>query len=1244
MRNATRLFIILTFILNSSLLASIGKVSLLKGEAFAQRDAGTIALQDASPIEEKDIIVTSKNSKIQLIFEDKTVITLGGESQFKIEEYLNTPSNPKAKFKFGQGTFKSITGNIGKVAPENFTLETKTATIGIRGTTVGIISTQQIPNLPPLPDNIFCLSGQIAVGALQSPAPPVIVRGGSWTQILPPTEAGVPPPPPSPPVPFTPQDLNQFNQGLGGGAPPPPPTGGLGEPQPSGNNTPPTNNPPVDDTSPSGGGAPSGGGTGEGAPTPQSFTPAAASSAAQTNTQNAAQSQIIQEVADDLGIPAGDLQDQIIYFALHNTCPPGTSGTYPNCVAQSCPANTVGVYPNCVLTCPAGTTGPYPNCGTCTALQSGTYPNCVDLTCPAGQSGTYPNCGTCTALQSGTYPNCVDLTCPSGTTGTYPDCTTITTGGGGSTPPSVNLDFVGLATSSAVQSNTIQHTHDNAFTAFVTNALAEGEITLTDNALAFSSSSVSATSPTLFTVNISDANITQLSSVSSPASNVLWGKWTSLEMDGNSTLMPTSDNYWVAGKIADRATAASHIASIYNDASTYTTYTYLGKSMGTVYNSSGQPFAIINDATNEVKLVFQFGNSGAPINNAESHVQFTANSYWNIGFYPGQAHASADGSFWAMFSSGTIDGDMKGAFYGANAESLGGTFKANNFDTYSTAVGAFVANKSGTTTSIPLSGFATSINNNLFNGEVIGKSYHNEDTVNFLFTDSSYIGSGIITLDRAPSDPPIEEQIMSSSTTSVSTFGSSSDYLRWGKWTSSAVGDDNETLIASADNFWVAGTNQTEAASYINDLVIGTQTPILTYKGNVIGSTYKSGTRYAIDEDTLTNKVQFQFNLGASFPIDTANSFITFASNGGTWLLKPDSADAYFGDDGTFSSSFTSGSTSGDSSSIINSSLNGTFYGPSANAAGGTFQASDSDDINIALGVFKTIKTSEFYYPTSFSPALDDTDGISAIGTFNIIGFATSDYFVGSNRIASTGDGLSLTIDTTTPTISGDITFADGRGSISLGVVSGDVDKMTFLDNNHFSIKDFDDSQGYIVTDSSEPNDYVSWGYWAINSQDTSQLTNKRNYWVGGSQTDADAAISYIAGLSPSTYIYTGKVMGDVEEAGSFYNIANDASNSVQLKFDFGGGTNSIFNDSSYSWIRFTANNQQWDLRPALIVPTVTNGIFNDGLMGTVASTTSVTSGAIQGKFYGDQAQAVGGTFNAATAAAKAVGVFKAVR
>ncbi len=140
--------------------ASIGKVSLLKGEAFAQRDSTQNSLQTGSPIEGKDIVTTAKESRAQLLFEDKTVITLGSETAFRVEEYLSGASNAKAKFKFNQGSFKVITGTIGKNAPENFTIETKTATIGIRGTWIeGVIEADG--------DWISCNRGQISVSSLK---------------------------------------------------------------------------------------------------------------------------------------------------------------------------------------------------------------------------------------------------------------------------------------------------------------------------------------------------------------------------------------------------------------------------------------------------------------------------------------------------------------------------------------------------------------------------------------------------------------------------------------------------------------------------------------------------------------------------------------------------------------------------------------------------------------------------------------------------------------------------------------------------------------------------------------------------------------------------------------------------------------------------------------------------------------------------------------------------------------------
>ena len=177
-----RLGILMCLIISTQVWASIGKVSLLKGEATANRDNQTIVLANGATLEEHDLISTRANSQIQLTFEDKTVITLGSESILDINQYLNDAQEPKAKFKFNQGTFKSITGNIGKKAPENFNLETKTATIGIRGTTVLGQTNMPPQNGREQPDIIGCSSGKIVV---VTPMGSVEIGAGFATTISP---------------------------------------------------------------------------------------------------------------------------------------------------------------------------------------------------------------------------------------------------------------------------------------------------------------------------------------------------------------------------------------------------------------------------------------------------------------------------------------------------------------------------------------------------------------------------------------------------------------------------------------------------------------------------------------------------------------------------------------------------------------------------------------------------------------------------------------------------------------------------------------------------------------------------------------------------------------------------------------------------------------------------------------------------------------------------------------------------
>ncbi len=149
--------ILLIFLLSNIAFANIGTISSFKGSVEIQRNSLFIKPSLGLEIKENDLINTKENSNIIIKFKDNTIITLGKNSTFSIKEYIydtKNTINSKTDFSFLKGTFKSVTGIIGKIHPEKFKLRTKTANIGIRGTT--IIANQEI---------IACTAGQINVSS-----------------------------------------------------------------------------------------------------------------------------------------------------------------------------------------------------------------------------------------------------------------------------------------------------------------------------------------------------------------------------------------------------------------------------------------------------------------------------------------------------------------------------------------------------------------------------------------------------------------------------------------------------------------------------------------------------------------------------------------------------------------------------------------------------------------------------------------------------------------------------------------------------------------------------------------------------------------------------------------------------------------------------------------------------------------------------------------------------------------------
>ncbi|MEW6550695.1 MAG: FecR family protein [Campylobacterota bacterium] len=131
--------ILLLFLLATSLYANIGKISAFSGDVKIDRNTKLLNATVGFILEQKDTVKTSDNAKAQIVFEDGTVISIGKNAILNINEFVNDTTNPKnskVDVKFAEGAFKTITGGIGKVAPDRFKLQTKSASIGIRGTIV----------------------------------------------------------------------------------------------------------------------------------------------------------------------------------------------------------------------------------------------------------------------------------------------------------------------------------------------------------------------------------------------------------------------------------------------------------------------------------------------------------------------------------------------------------------------------------------------------------------------------------------------------------------------------------------------------------------------------------------------------------------------------------------------------------------------------------------------------------------------------------------------------------------------------------------------------------------------------------------------------------------------------------------------------------------------------------------------------------------------------------------------------
>jgi len=137
---------------------SVATVSALKGDVSLKNENVVKKLFLGEKLYKTDSIITAKKSKAQILFTDNTVVTVGKESHFIIAEYLaDNGENSSVELGLFKGAIRTITGKIGKVAPQKFKVKTKTATIGIRGTNFTVVHKEDGE------ESVYCTYGAIYV-------------------------------------------------------------------------------------------------------------------------------------------------------------------------------------------------------------------------------------------------------------------------------------------------------------------------------------------------------------------------------------------------------------------------------------------------------------------------------------------------------------------------------------------------------------------------------------------------------------------------------------------------------------------------------------------------------------------------------------------------------------------------------------------------------------------------------------------------------------------------------------------------------------------------------------------------------------------------------------------------------------------------------------------------------------------------------------------------------------------------
>lgn len=169
----------------------VGVVTHLSGTLLVKRADGTRMLSVKSEIYEGDALMTQADTYARLKFNDDGEVVMRPDSDMAVNSYAFHPDEPQRDnvlLALIKGGMRSVTGLLGHRNREKFSVQTPTATIGIRGTHFGALLCQgdcgaiRTPAGGPPPDGLHVDVAQGAV-SLTNQGGMQVVNAGQFAYV-----------------------------------------------------------------------------------------------------------------------------------------------------------------------------------------------------------------------------------------------------------------------------------------------------------------------------------------------------------------------------------------------------------------------------------------------------------------------------------------------------------------------------------------------------------------------------------------------------------------------------------------------------------------------------------------------------------------------------------------------------------------------------------------------------------------------------------------------------------------------------------------------------------------------------------------------------------------------------------------------------------------------------------------------------------------------------------------------------